>query len=118
MVEVLRTESLESIVGIKKIEQAAAALQYTLQTKVDDDIHQMSAIADRIAVFGHYSDIFSTRLLEFMAQLFQLQTNLCMQDESRFSKRLQPKLENHLDLELPLLQYRVLIGWMKEMDPR
>ena len=127
----MRFSDLETTKGIQQVEQAAFKLQKALQTKVEGEINQIHAISERMALFGKESTSFATRLIDFLKEMMRAQVgaprhvttlhekvDLYVQEEAKPMKRANLRFQHHGSMEEQLLQYRTLVRWLKDMDPR
>jgi len=117
-ITVLRNESLESSHSIMRVEDAAQTLQACLLQKFDENIQEMNAVREKQDEFKTLSANFAKRFYDFFNQMLLYQTETCLADKSRLSRRGQLKLVGLENLEEYFSRYRGLILWLKEMEER
>lgn len=119
LVYTLQHEDLSDIDGIKRLEKACGDIKVALTRKVDDSLQQMTAVTERMSMFGQYVASFSSRLIEFLkTKINQESEKLLSQEFTTGTSLSSLHLPIYENLEDELLPYRNLIGWVKEMDSR
>jgi hypothetical protein len=117
-VSVLQNASLETLVGIKDLEEATQKVQNAMKTNTNEKLKDMFVVKERIGQFGEYCNQFSSRFVIFLKDLIKVYCDQALKNDVKFAKRQPLILSSYLDMEESLLQYRNLVSWLKEIDPR
>ncbi|TPX63540.1 hypothetical protein SpCBS45565_g06534 [Spizellomyces sp. 'palustris'] len=118
IVEILRTEPLDDNEGIAQCEDATRKLMDVTQSKFDEDMNNLQAVKEQIALLNGYGNQFATRLHDHLIAYFQSQAEAYLQDKGRTSKKGSLKLYGHEAIEERLYRFCRLLKWLKDVDTR
>ncbi|CAG8627812.1 8095_t:CDS:10, partial [Paraglomus occultum] len=118
VLQTLLGESLNTIHGVQKIEEAADILQKALLTSYDESTRGMAAVKEKMGLYTQYSNQFCLNFCEFMKQAIKYQADNLISDKTREPRRDSMTILGHEKMEEVLLRYMSLSLWLKEIDPR
>ncbi|KAI3655080.1 hypothetical protein MP228_000460 [Amoeboaphelidium protococcarum] len=128
VIRCIQHDSLETYVGITNLEHATSVLQQKLHMKLDPVAASLRAVNERIGYYSQLAAQFSGRLCDYMKDQVGYNVDLLVPGDgdtisgsnksNRKKSQLSPSIPYHESFIKFLFQYRKLLYWLKDVDPR